>query len=199
MTVRAVSAMAAVLVCATAGGGTVAEAGPEPLAVFLTLPMSHGFADATYSQVETQELVRKALDGIGEFRLVGRSEDADVAVTVLGRGRGDVELNAALRTIDPGVIAPPVPIGAAERYIEVMLTIGSCGGVATGERGPTDSCYSRIFVGVGFADLDTRRSAKRPALNSWEACANAVARDVRAWLTTNTSRVREFRESVASR
>jgi hypothetical protein len=199
MTVRVVGAMAAVLVCATAGGGTVAGAGPEPFAVFLTLPMSHGFADATYSQVEAQELVRKGLDAIGEFRLVDRSEDADVVMTVLGRGRGDVELNAALRTIDPGVIAPPVPIGAAEKYIEVMLTIGSCGSVASSEQGPTVSCYSRIFVGVGFADLDTRRTAKSPPLNSWEACANALARDVRAWLTTNASRVREFSQSVASR
>ena len=199
MTVRAVSAMAAVFVCATAGGGTVTGAGPEPLGVFLTLPMSHGFADATYSQVEAQELVRNGLAAMGEFRLVDRLEDADVVLTVLGRGRGDVELNAALRTLDPGVNAPAVPIGAAEKYIEVMLTIGSCGTVASGEQRPTDSCYRRIFVGIGFADLDTRRSAKSPALNSWEACANAIARDVRAWLTTNASRVREFSESAASR
>ena len=99
--------------------------------MFLTLPMTNGFADATHALVEAQDQVRQSLEALGELRLVDRSQDADVVLTVLGRGRGDVELTAALRTLDHSVIAPPVPIGATERYIEVMLTIGSCGNRAT--------------------------------------------------------------------
>jgi hypothetical protein len=33
----------------------------------------------------------------------------------------------------------------------------------------------------------------RPAKNSWEACAEALVRDVRAWLLENGTRVRALR------
>ena len=31
-----------------------------------------------------------------------------------------------------------------------------------------DSCYRRIFVGVGLGELGERRTTKKPRLNSWE-------------------------------
>lgn len=216
MTLRSIGAMAAVVGFVTSTGVGIAgapqatrsvqppETGPSApaaglpdtsrAAVFLTLPMARGFADATHALVDAQEIVRKALTAVGEVRLVDRSQDAHVVLTVLGRGRGELELTAALRALDSDVISPPVAIGTTERYIEVMLTVGSCRERATaadvdGQR-PRSSCYSRVFVGLGFSDLDGRRPAKRPPLNSWEACAGAVARDVRAWLAENASRIR---------
>ena len=89
------------------GSGTVAVARDE-LAVFLNLPETHGFSDATQALVETKELVRGSLSAATEFRLVDRAEDADVVLTVLGRGKGDVELTAALRTVSRSIVAPPV-------------------------------------------------------------------------------------------
>jgi len=198
-TLRSVGAVATVVVCVTVGNGGVAGAPQttstrsveEPAAVFLTLPMARGFADATQALVEAQEVVREAVTAIGEVRLVDHAQDADVVLTVLGRGRGDVELNAALRALESDVIAPPVPIGATERYIEAMITVGSCRdeAIAAGQRPPA-SCYSRVFVGLGLSHLDARQPVRGPKPNSWEACANAVARDVRAWLTENASRIR---------
>jgi hypothetical protein len=180
--------------------GTVASARDESLTVFLNLPMTNGFSDATHALVEASELVREPLSAAAELRLVDHAEDADVVLTVLGRGKGDVELTAALRTISRTIVAPPVPIAATERYIVILLTTGSCRTMAiTVDDDSPDSCYRRIFVGVGLSELlDTRRPAKKRRLNSWEACAEAAVRDVRAWLTTNAKRLRTLR-TIASR
>lgn len=194
LTGRVVGVLASLIVWCVAGTGTVAFARDESLTVFLNLPMTHGFSDATHALVEAKELVREPLSAATELRLVDRAEDADVVITMLGRGKGDVELTAALRTVSRSIVAPPVPIAATERYIAILLTTGSCRTMAiTVEDDLPDSCYRRIFVGVGLTELDARRPAKRPRLNSWEACAEAVIRDVRAWLTSNATRLRTLR------
>jgi hypothetical protein len=186
--------LASLVLCVVAASGTLAAAGDESLTVFLNLPMSHGFSDATYALVEAKELLRAPLSLDPELRLVDRPEDADVVLTVLGRGRGDVELTTALRNISPTIVAPPVPIAATERYIEILLTTGPCRTAAlTILEDSSSSCYRRIFVGVGVGDPGERRSAGKPRVNSWEACAEAALRDVRAWLRTNASRLRAFR------
>ena len=182
-----------------AGTGAAAATPDDSLAVFLDLPMSHGFSDATQALVETRELIREPLSAAIDFRLVDRPEDADVVLTVLGRGRGHGELTAALHTINGSVVAPSVPIADSERYIEILLTTGSCRTMAlTVEDEARDSCYRRIFVGVGLGELGERRTTKKPRLNSWEICAEAVVRDVRAWLTENASRLRALR-TIASK
>lgn len=179
------------VVCCVVGSGTVVAARDESLAVFLNLPMTNGFSDATHALVETKELIRGPLSADPELRLVDRPEDADVVLTVLGRGKGDVELTASLRNISSTIVAPPVPIAAQERYIEILLTTGSCRAMAIAiEEHAPDSCYRRMFVGVGYGELGERRSARKPRLNSWEACAEAVIRDLRAWLTTNAKHLR---------
>lgn len=192
VTARAGSLLAALIVwCAS---GTVASARDESLAVFLNLPEIKGFSDATHALVEAKELLRGPLSADPELRLVDRPEDADAVLTVLGRGRGDAELTAALRNISPGIVAPPVPIAGTERYIEILLTTGPCRTRAlTIHEDSSDSCYRRIFVGVGFGDLGERRPAGRPRSNSWEACAASAIRDIRAWLTTNATRLRTLR------
>ena len=183
--------LASLVVCVVVGSGTSAAARDESLTVFLNLPMTNGFSDATYALVETKELIRGALSADQELRLVDSPEDADVVLTVLGRGKGDVELTAALHDISSTIVAPPVPIAAQERYIEILLTTGSCRTMAiTIKEHSSDSCYRRMFVGVGFGELGERRSARKPRLNSWEACAEAVIRDVRAWVTTNAKHLR---------
>jgi hypothetical protein len=178
----------------TLAGGTV-NADPDMTrpAVFLTLPTTHGFVDATQALVESQDLVRDAIGTAGDVRLVQHREDADVVLTVLARGRGDVQLTAALNALDESVIASPVPLTTNERYIEATLTVGSCIDEAAAELAKPRSCYKRVFVGLGLSDRDPRRSGKRPAANSWEACAEALVRDVRAWLNENAARVRALR------
>jgi hypothetical protein len=186
--------LASLIVCFVAGSGSVAAAADESLAVFLNLSMTHGFSDATNALVETRELLREPLAGGTDLRLVDRAEDADVVITVLGRGRGHGELTATLRTISGSIVAPLVPIADSERYIEVLLTTGSCRTMAlTVEDEARDSCYRRIFVGVGLGEPGQRRAAKKPRLNSWELCAERVVGDVRAWLTDNANRLRRLR------
>jgi hypothetical protein len=160
-------------------------------AVFVTLPMTDGFADATDALVEAQRLIHEALDAGEAVRLVDRPQDSNAVLTVLGRGTGHVELTAALKELDSGVLASPVLIHANERYIEAMLTVGSCSEAATSaaSEGKSASCYRRIFVGLGFTERDARQGVTRPAPNSWKACANALARDVQAWVTQNASRL----------
>jgi hypothetical protein len=102
--------LASLIVCFVAGSGSVAAAADESLAVFLNLSMTHGFSDATNALVETRELLREPLAGGTDLRLVDRAEDADVVITVLGRGRGHGELTATLRTISGSIVAPLVPI-----------------------------------------------------------------------------------------
>jgi hypothetical protein len=190
--------LASLVVCLVTGSGAVAVARDESLTVFLNLPMTHGFSDATQALVETKELIRVPLSAATEFRLVDRAEDADVVLTVLGRGKGDVELTAALRTVSRSIVAPPVPIAASERYIDILLTTGPCRTTAiTVEDDSPDSCYRRIFVGVGLGEPGARRAGKKPRLNSWDMCAEAVVRDIRAWLTDNAKRLRTLR--IASR
>lgn len=180
--------------CVVFAGGT-ANADPDTTrpAVFLTLPTTRGFVDATQALVEAQDLVRDAIGTAGDIRLVEHREDADVVLTVLARGRGDVQLTAALNALEESVIASPVPLTTNERYIEATLTVGSCIDEAAAELAKPRSCYKRVFVGLGLSDRDPRRTGKRPAANSWEACAEALVRDVRAWLNENTTRVRALR------
>jgi hypothetical protein len=192
----AAGVLAGLVVCVMSTGAALAAAGDESLAVFLNLPTTKGFSDATHALVETRELVRESLSADRQLRLVDRAEDADVVLTVLGRGRGDVELTTALRNISPEIVAPPVPIAATERYIEVLLTTGSCRTVAlTIGEDSSGSCFRRIFVGVGLGELGQRRSTPRPRSNSWAACAEGVVRDVRAWLITNAPRLRSLRSN----
>ena len=163
--------------------------GANRVALFVTLPMTNGFADATEALVEIQRVVHDALESSEAVRLVDRLQDSDVVVTVLGRGTGYTELTAALQGIDPGVVAPPVVLHAQERYIEVMLTVGSCGDAETSatRESTSTSCYRRIVVGVG--DHEVRRGVTKAAANSWTTCADALARDVQAWVAQNAGRL----------
>jgi hypothetical protein len=162
-------------------------------ALFVTLPIANGFADATDALVETQGFVHDALDAGETVRLVDRLQDGDAVLTVLERGTGYVELTAALQAVDPSVVSSPVLLHASERYIEAMLAVGSCGDASTNamNQSKSASCYRKIFVGLG--DGDARKGVTKPARNSWAACANALARDVQAWLTQNASRLIAFR------
>ena len=162
-------------------------------ALFVTLPMTNGFADATDDLVAAQGLIHEALDAVETVRLVDRLQDSDAVLTVLGRGTGYVELTAALQALDPSVVASPVMLHANERFIEAMLTVGSCGEAATNatSQSKSTSCYRNIFIGLG--DRDVRQGARRAARNSWTACANALARDVQAWVTQNASRLLALR------
>ena len=164
-------------------------------AVFVTLPMTNGFADATDDLVEAHRFVHEALGAVDTVRLVDRPQDSDAVLTVLGRGTGHVELTGALNGLDRNVVAPPVMIRATERYIEAMLAVGSCDEAATSaaSQGKSTSCYRKIFVGLGFTDRNARQGVTRPASNSWKACANALARDVQAWVTQNASRLLALR------
>jgi len=185
---------ASLVVCFLAASGTVAAAGDESLTVFLNLPMTNGFSDATQALVEVKELVRAPLSVDAELRLVDRAEDADVVLTVLGRGKGHDELTTALRNVSLSIVAKPVPIAATERYVVMLLTTGSCRTLAlTVEDDSSDPCFRRIFVGVGLGEPGDRRSAGKRRVNSWEACAADAVRDVRAWLTSNATRLRTLR------
>jgi hypothetical protein len=178
------------------GSGAVAAAQDESLAVFLDLPMAKGFSDATYALVETKELIRGPLSTATDLRLVDRPQDADVVLTVLGRGRGHDELTSALRNISGTIVAPSVPIADTERYIEILLTTGPCRTLAlTIEDHAQSPCFRRVFVGVGFGEPGERRPAK-PRRNSWETCAEDAVRDVRAWLTENGNRLRTLRTTA---
>jgi hypothetical protein len=195
LTARDVGVLASLVVCWVAACGTGVTARAEPLTVFLNLPMANGFSDATQALVETKELIREPLSADSELRLVDRAEDADIVLTVLGRGKGDVELTAALRNVSRSIVAAPVPIAATERYIGILLTTGSCRTTAiTIEDDSSDpSCYRRLFVGVGFGELGERWPTRKYRRNSWEACAVAVIGDVRAWLRTNATHLRAVR------
>jgi len=189
---RAVSAFAIVVAfIAAEGAGTVgvAEELPNRAALFVTLPMTNGFSDATDALVETQGLVREAL-GTGEaVRLVDRLQDSDAVLTVLGRGTGYAELTAAMQELDPNVVASPLMLRASERYIEAMIAVGPCGEAATSatRQSKSASCYRKIFVGLG--DRDVRQRASKAARNPWAACADALTKDVQAWVTENASRL----------
>lgn len=188
--------VAAAAAFVASGAALAQDDGVRP-GVFVTLPMTKGFADATHALVEAQDLVRDALRAAG-IRVLSRAEDADVVLTVLGRGRGDVELTAALRGLDDNVYASPIPIATNERYIEATLTVGSCIELLTGDNGVKPrSCYTRAFVGLGLGGRDVHQPAKKAKKgvlsNSWEACADALVRDVRAWLDENATRIRALR------
>jgi hypothetical protein len=109
---------------------------------------------------------------------------------VIGRGTGYAELTAALQGLDASVVAPPVMLHEKERYIEAMVSVGSCGGEATTNatrESKTPSCYRKIFVGLG--DHDEHQLVPKAARNTWTICASALARDVQAWVTQNASRL----------
>jgi hypothetical protein len=181
----------AALVVFVVTGAARAQETSHP-AVFITLPVVEGFTDATHALVETQGLVRNALLA-SDVRVVSFAQDADVVVTVLSRGRGDVELTSALHALDDNVYATPVAIATTERYIEVTVSVGLCAGVVSAYPSGPVTCYRRAFVGLGLSGRDVRQPAKKPPSNSWEACADALARDVRAWLNENAVRIRAYK------
>jgi len=180
---------------ATGNAGTVRaeQQGADRAAVFVTLPMTSGFADATDVLVETKGFVREALGAVETVRLVDRQQESDAVLTVLGRGTGYAELTAVLQGLDPNVVVSPVMLHANERYIEAMLTVGACGEAVTSatKESKSPSCYRKIFVGLD--DRGARDAAKKGAPNSWTVCANALARDVQAWVTQNASRLLALR------
>ena len=183
---------------ATDAGSTVVVGNPQAAyraALFVTLPMTNGFANATHALVESERLVHEALHGEETVRLVGGLQESDVVLTILGRGTGYDELTAALKAHDRSVIASPVFLHANERYIEAMLTVGPCGDAATNatSQNKSASCYRKIFVGLGLTDRDERQGVAAPAPNSWKACANALARDVQAWVEQNAGRLLALR------
>jgi hypothetical protein len=203
----------AVVACITLAGATITAAALQPaaalhaqsslegapFAVFVTLPTIDGFADATHALREAQEHVRQAIQGGTEMRLVGRPEEADVVLMILKRGHGAVELTPALRALDRSVITPAVALGDRETFIEAMLIVGPCGNVPPVTRTgppPPASCYRKVFVGTGFGYYDARNVRKKPVPGSWEACADGIAKDLRAWLTENASRVRALRRAL---
>jgi hypothetical protein len=158
-------------------------------ALFVTLPMTHGFADANDDLVETQGFVHDALASAETVRLVDRLQDSDAVLTVIGRGTGYGELTAALQEVNRDVVVTPLLLHARERYIEAMLTVGSCGDAATNawNESSSTSCYRKIFVGLG--DHNVPAGVPKAAQNTWTICANALARDVQAWITQNASRL----------
>jgi hypothetical protein len=162
-------------------------------ALFVTLPMTNGFADATDALVETKGVVHDALDAAPTVRLVDHLQDSEAVLTVLGRGTGYAELTTVLQGLDPSVVVSPVMLHANERYIEAMLAVGSCGDAATSatKESKSPSCYRKIFVGLD--DRDVRQAAKKGAPSSWTVCANALARDVEAWVTQNATRLLALR------
>src|SRR5262245_23504610 len=187
---RPLSVLAIVVAFMTTGnakGVTIAE---EPrAALFVTLPMTNGFADATDDLVDTQWIVHDALVAAETVRLVDRLEDSDVVLTVIGRGTGYGELTAALQEVNRDVVITPVLLHSRERFIEAMLTIGSCGDAATNaiNEGKSAGCYRKIFIGLGDHNLPP--GVPKAAHNSWAVCANALARDVQAWIAQNAPRL----------
>ena len=174
--------------------GVFLHAGDDgsPVRLFVTLPMTEGFADATHALVETKDAVRQAIVASSDVHLVGRAEDADVILTVLGRGRGDTELTAAVKMLENDVSASPVAIATNERFIQAMVTVGSCVRSPDTDQKKPGLCYKHVFVGLGL-DRDSPQPPRKPKSNTWDTCANALARDVRAWLNENATRILTYR------
>ncbi|HEU5256985.1 MAG TPA: hypothetical protein VFU28_13410 [Vicinamibacterales bacterium] len=175
---------------ATGNAGAVGVAAQSPTtALFVTLPMTHGFADATDDLVETQALVHDALAAVETVRLVDRLQDSDAVLTVIGRGTGYDELTAALAEVNRDVVVTPVLLHARERYIEAMITVGSCGEAGTNAWSESNSasCYRKVFIGLG--DHNVPQGVPKAAQNTWVICADAVARDVQAWIAQNATRL----------
>ena len=184
----ALATIVAFIATGSAGAGGVAEQSPTT-ALFVTLPMTHGFADATDDLVETQGLVHDALAAVGTVRLVDRAQDSDAVLTVIGRGTGYDELIAALQEVNRDVVVTPLLLHARERYIEAMITVGSCGDAATNawSESSSASCYRKVLIGLG--DHNVPQGVPKAAQNTWVICADAVARDVQAWVAQNATRL----------
>jgi hypothetical protein len=184
----ALATIVAFIATGSAGAVGVAEQSPTT-ALFVTLPMTHGFADATDDLVETHGLVHDALAAVGTVRLVDRAQDSDAVLTVIGRGTGYDELIAALQEVNRDVVVTPVLLHARERYIEAMITVGSCGDAATNAWSESNSasCYRKVFIGLG--DHNVPQGVPKTAQNTWVICADAVARDVQAWVAQNATRL----------
>jgi len=174
---------------AIGNAGVVAEQPSDRAALFVTLPMTNGFADATDDLVETQGFVQEALATVETVHLVDSLQASAVVLTVIGRGTGYGELTAALQEVNREVVVTPVLLHARERYIEAMLTVGSCGQAATNALSESNSasCYRKLFVGLG--DHNVPQGLPKAAQNSWTICARAIARDVQAWVAQNAGRL----------
>jgi hypothetical protein len=191
--VRLLGTLAMVVAFIATGHAGAVDVAEQMPALFITLPMTNGYADATDALVETKGFVRDALDAVQTVRLVDRPQESDAILTVLGRGTGHVELTAVLQGLDPGVVVSPVMLHAKEPYIEAMLTVGSCGDAATNPARESRSavCYRKIIVGLD--EREVRQAAKKGAPSPWAVCADALARDVQAWITQNATRLLAFR------
>src|SRR5262245_56915916 len=91
--------VAAFIAIGNAGTGVVAPPAASRAPVFVTLPMTNGFADATDDLVETQGFVHGALAAVETVRLVDRVQESDAVLTVIGRGTGYGELTAAIQEV----------------------------------------------------------------------------------------------------
>jgi hypothetical protein len=162
--------------------------------VFVTIPANEGFADVTEAVLASQAFVRLALARMQEIRFAERAEDADAVVVLVARGEGSHELSASFKRYQAPLLAgTPITMHREEKFVHAVLVVGPTGCEGGITLNPMAAeCYRRSLVGMGFSHGADRwdRNAKP---NSWEACAEAIALDVRAWLITNSGKLRSSR------
>jgi hypothetical protein len=141
--------------------------------VFVTAPTRDGFLDTSKDMQDSIRDIAKEISSKKELRLVDTREQADIVLTVAGRGVGSqafgqrVQYNESYRNAE----LTSTPILANTFWVTAVLEIGA---------------YRKEFTGAQTQESEY-------SLGAWTQCADRLVKDLRAWASANGEQVRQRR------
>lgn len=142
--------------------------------IFIALPTRDGFVDVTETQLGPERDLETELKYVPEFTRVGRESDADLVVTVLGRGFGPDAFGELVSTSP--LVSQAIIAGQVRQNEYWVLAVLSAQ--------PT---YKRLLVG------SSPGPATRNPTAAWRECARAIAKDLRLFVRANAARFKTRR------
>jgi len=160
-----VAALGVLLVC-TWSPSVRAKDKPMKMALFLAAPERDGFVDLDHGIADSSKDLVTAFWRMAEVRLVKSRREAELVLTISGRGVASQAIGdqAMVFPIGVGVIASTTPVFQNDYWLSTVLEVS-----------PT---YQKAFIGRSSHTAPT-------SMGAWGVCAKMVAADVQAWIAAN--------------
>jgi hypothetical protein len=158
--------------------GLLAQAVPPAqdarISVFVTAPMRDGFVDTSKPIEDSIKDIRGEMKGMKELRLVDDPAHADLILVIAARGVGSESFGTRTNINDKlytGTDITTTEMVANTYWLSTVMQAGS---------------YRKEFLGQWTNTAGT-------SMGAWRINAETVAKNVRAWATTNAAKLRSKR------
>jgi hypothetical protein len=141
--------------------------------VYVAAPTRNGFVDTTKDIQDSVKDIRSQLDRMKEIAVVDGKENADIVLTVVGRGAGSENYGRRLSYTEYFGHAEldNIPINSTTLWVTTVMQVGD---------------YTKEFTG---ADA----SIPNVTMALWRKCAERIAKNLQAWIKANAAQLKELR------